>query len=397
MPVAFLSDERGGRYVPAASEPFRLGCDPDSELVDPDEGVSATHAALSYVKGEYVLVATDGCPVRVNDHVVPFMMLRDGDEIRLGPAGGRWEFRHRLEGTYRTPDASLAATWMACPAFHEVDHGPARFGDGPGVEGRDPARCRRVPDPAGGGDLVVKRLGLVRDPGEADGFLRVLSAVGGAPHPALASLVDGGLTPAEGGARRWMAARWVPGVTAAQAVARGGVDPLLALGVLRAIAHGLTHLHRRGVVHRDLSPGNVILTPDGGAVLIDFGQAVLASAGAPPSRGVVGTPGFVAPEEVIAGTGIVGPPVDCYGLAAVGYALLTGRPPAEGEDVLERLAGAARPAPAPRDLGVDLPQVLESVLLDALSQDPAERPTAGGLLRAAEFAAAQLGLGGVLS
>jgi serine/threonine protein kinase len=128
-------------------------------------------------------------------------------------------------------------------------------------------------------------------------------------------------------------------------------------------------------------------------VLIDYGQAVLIDAPGRASSAVVGTPGFIAPEEILEGRSAVSPAVDVYGLAAVGYALLTGRPPALGDDVLSTLSEALREPPRPRDLGVAVPEALEAVLLEGLAADPAARPDAAAFASALEFVGVQVGLG----
>jgi serine/threonine protein kinase len=116
--------------------------------------------------------------------------------------------------------------------------------------------------------------------------------------------------------------------------------------------------------------------------------------GAPEGRGVVGTPGYVAPEEVARGGAAVGPAADVYGTAAVGYAMLTGAPPVGGGDVLDVLARAGRPPTTPRELGVAVPEALEGALLGALHHDPARRPDAASFVRALAFADASLAVGG---
>jgi serine/threonine-protein kinase len=134
-------------------------------------------------------------------------------------------------------------------------------------------------------------------------------------------------------------------------------------------------LHARGIVHRDVAPSNIVLGPEWHATLIDYGQSLEGPGGAPRRGGVVGTPGYVSPEEVLRGGEAVGPAADVYGLAAVGYALFTGRPPAQGEDVLETLAKSNRKPPRPRELGIELPRKLEKALMKGLASDPARRPT----------------------
>jgi serine/threonine protein kinase len=237
----------------------------------------------------------------------------------------------------------------------------------------------------GGERVVWKDLAPARDgTGRQQRLLHALREV---RHPALACVLEVGI--ARGGRPRpWIATRWVEGTCAREAVAAGGIPLPGVLAVLRALAAGVASLHAAGVVHRDVAPGNVILPPAGGAVLIDFGHAVLAGEPLPESAGVVGTPGYVAPEEVLRGPAAVTTAVDVYGLGAVGYALLTGTAPASGEDVLAALAGAGRLPPRPAELGVELPAAFEAVLFEALAPDPSDRPSA------ATLAAALAGLDG---
>jgi serine/threonine protein kinase len=203
-------------------------------------------------------------------------------------------------------------------------------------------------------------------------------------------LVDGGLHTLDGGTHRWLATRYIEGSVVREVLRADGVSAPRVLSALQPLAAALEHLHARGVIHRDVAPGNVVLTT-GGAVLIDYGQAVLADEPLASSAGVVGTPGYVAPEEVLEGPAGVTPAVDVYGLCAVGYAMLTGAPPAGGEHVLDALSRAARPPIPPRDLGVDVPEALEALLLQGLDSDPAQRPDAAGLCAALDAAEASLG------
>jgi hypothetical protein len=390
VPVAFLRAGRRGGCVPVVADEFLLGAEPTCTLCEPGPGVAPRHATLTYRTGEYILAARDGLSVLVNDVSMPLMPLRDGDAVRLVAGGGEWVFRNRLEGAFRPPGASQAQAWMGHPAFRDAANGPEAFGLGEGVGGRDPARCRRV------GAVVVKGLGPARSLGEADHHLALLAAVGGASHAGMAALIDGGLAPGEGDAPlRWIARGWVRGTSARERVVAGGVSPPEVLAILEPVADALALLHRRGVVHRDVSPGNVVVTAEGRGVLIDFGQARLAAVGTPPSRGVVGTPGYVAPEEVLGEGAAVAPAVDVYGLAAVGYALLTGQAPAAGEDVLAMLAQATARPPRPSELGIEVPEALDSVLIQGLGRDPAQRPSVTAFARALAFSRTQLGLGGV--
>ncbi len=266
-------------------------------------------------------------------------------------------------------------------SFPRSEGGPDQWGASETIGGRDPARCRRV---AG---LVVKRLGRLRAEDHRARYLQLLQRIADAESPALARLVDGGIAQEDG--ERWMATAWAEGRTAREEVEAGGVDAVEMVRILRPVAEGLARMHAHGLVHRDVSPGNVIVTEDGG-VLIDYGQTILIEDGAPPSRGVVGTPGFVAPEEVLEGGAAVAPPVDVFGLAAVGYALVTGAPPARGEDVLDVLAQAAALPPRPSELCVDMPESIDLVLMRGLAREPTERPSAADFARSLQLARAGL-------
>lgn len=239
---------------------------------------------------------------------------------------------------------------------------------------------------------VLKRLPPARAAAADARHLALLDALSRVSHAHLARVVAGGVN-RDGERVRWLATRFVEGTSAKDVVARGGLPPDRTLAVLQAASRGLEHLHAGGVVHRDIAPGNVILRVDGGAVLIDFGNAVLTGRPLPYSAGIVGTPGYVAPEVVVRGAAAVTPAVDIYGLAAVGYALLTGGAPAQGEDLLDTVAGAARPPPRPRDLGVDVSDDFEATLLEALAPDPVVRPDAATLVAALAALDGQAGPG----
>jgi serine/threonine-protein kinase len=381
------------------SDPYRIGRDPSCHLVVDESRVAPQHARVRYVKGEHVLSGEGGAPVQVNGHPAPMMPLRTGDLVTLTPADDPrplcLRFVSRIQGTFVPPGTSIGTAWLGHPGRQERAEGPDRFGPGEPLGGRDASRCRRAVEPETGAAVVVKRLGPVRTGPEADRWLLALEALAGAPHPDVAPVVDGGIVAEEpsGPALRWIACRHEEGRALRDLLAEGPLPFRAAVRALRSLARAVAHLHRRGVVHRDVSPGNVIVRPGGGAALVDLGHTVLAGA-ATSGRGVVGTPGFVAPEEVLGGTTAVDPAADVYGLGAVGYAMLTGAAPATGTDVLETLAAAGSAPLPPRALGVSLPEAFEAALLAALDRDPARRPDAEAFERAVVFAEALTSLTG---
>src|SRR5262249_50844232 len=146
-----------------------------------------------------------------------------------------------------------------------------------------------------------------------------------------------------------------------------------------------------GVIHRDLKPANVLLQPqaaggEGGLPWLpkvaDFGLAkqleglasVAAGTPATQSGAILGTPQYMAPEQVRGQSKQVGPAADGYALGAMLYELLTDRPPFQGQETLEILMQVAHDEPvSPRRLKQSVPRDLETICLKCLAKDPARR------------------------
>ena len=393
MPVAFQRMDEFGSRVPVATLPFWLGTAVENELVVFGDGVRARHARVRYVKGEYMISAQDEAPLWVNNEPTPFMVLRDGDQVALAdpldPEGERFVFCNRMEGAFVPPGASIAQAWSAHPGSADPQNGPDQFGEGEPVGARSPGTLFKVSVPARGGSLLVKRLRQVGSPSAADEALVLLGKLAGAAHPNLAPVVDGGLERRQGEITVWMATRWVEGTPASVAIARGGADAPEAIDVLQGVARAISHLHGRRLLHRDVTPNNVVCSHRGG-VLIDLGSAVVEDPEAPASKGVVGTPGYVAPELVLADGGPATRAADIYGLSAVGYALLTGTPPVQGRDLLDTLAQAGRMPPRLQDMGITVSPTLEGLLFQGLLPDPAARPDAEKFVAILDLVSAEL-------
>jgi tetratricopeptide (TPR) repeat protein len=142
----------------------------------------------------------------------------------------------------------------------------------------------------------------------------------------------------------------------------------------------LDHAHGRGVWHLDIKGANVKIGPAGAAVVLDWGLARLAAPadGEPPAGAGAagGTPAFMAPEQAESPTDRLGPHTDVYGLGALLYLLLTGRPPhpeAAGRGREELVAALGRPVVPPRAAWPGVPAALEAVCLKALAAEPADR------------------------
>jgi WD40 repeat protein len=166
---------------------------------------------------------------------------------------------------------------------------------------------------------------------------------------------------------------------------RGGV-PWLARAsaeLVQTVARAMHYAHTQGVIHRDLKPANILLTADGAPKVSDFGLARRTPPGdvtepvrdaATQTGAILGTPGYLAPEQAAGHSRDVGPTADIYGLGAILYALLTGRPPFQGVSVLETLEQVrSQEAVPPRQLQAGLPRDLETICLKCLRKESEKR------------------------
>jgi serine/threonine-protein kinase len=143
--------------------------------------------------------------------------------------------------------------------------------------------------------------------------------------------------------------------------------------ILGQVASAFGYAHRRGVVHRDIKPGNILIDDEGWVVVTDFGIAKVSQAPQLTSTGLsVGTPTYMSPEQVM-GQGVTGAS-DQYSLGVVAYEMLTGKPPFEGTGTMAMMyAHVHHPPPPVEELRPDCPQGLRAAVTRMLAKDPAER------------------------
>jgi len=222
-------------------------------------------------------------------------------------------------------------------------------------------------------EVAVKALrdDLVHDPAFQARFLQEARAAANLLHPNIVTIYDFG----HDASRYFLVMEYVQGTDLKTYLRRRGrltVQEAVELGI--QISSGVGYAHRAGLVHCDLKPQNILVSPDGRAKITDFGIArALASIEPDETSEVVwGSPQYMAPEQAAGGP--PSPSSDVYGIGVILFELLTGRLPFDSEnaDELTQLHLSA-PPPSPRRFNPDLPPALEQIVLKVLAKEPSAR------------------------
>jgi regulation of enolase protein 1 (concanavalin A-like superfamily) len=221
--------------------------------------------------------------------------------------------------------------------------------------------------------LKVIRPEIVDKPGIAQRFTREARATAAIKHDHIVTIYQVG----QENGLPYLSMEYLMGMSLAQWLNRGHIPSVdLALRIGREIALGLSAAHQRGLIHRDIKPGNIWLeAPSGRVKILDFGMArsVREDVEITRSGTVMGSPAYMAPEQ--ARGEAVGSGSDLFGLGCVMYRLCTGHLPFEGETVMAVLTALSTTMPRPpRDWREELPPALSELVLRLLAKDPAHRP-----------------------
>ena len=219
--------------------------------------------------------------------------------------------------------------------------------------------------------VAVKELPATTDPGLRDRFRQEALALARLSHPHVVQVYD---FVEEEDERLYMAMELVEGGDLETLMRDRPPSLARALEIGRQVATGLGFAHKRGIVHRDVKPLNILLTKEGLAKVTDFGLARLTEASMHTVEGaVMGSPRYMSPEQ--AAGKIADARSDVYAFGATLFHLVTGRPPFDGDTASVLAQHITQPPPPPSSINPQIRRELDVLMGRMLAKDPAARPS----------------------
>ena len=198
-------------------------------------------------------------------------------------------------------------------------------------------------------------------------------------HPNIVPIYEVG----EHSGQHYFSMGFVDGESLSSRIARDPLPPSDAARLVELVATAVQYAHEQGVIHRDLKPANILLDKAGQPYVSDFGLAkrLQVESSLTTAGQVMGTPGYMPPEQATGNIELVAESADVYGLGAILYASLTGRPPFQADNPVDTLSQVVEREPvSPRLLNPSVSRDLETICLKCLEKDRRKRYSSAGNL-----------------
>ena len=359
-------------------------------MTDPHDGLSDRERRLGEIVFAYLESAERGEAPPANDWLAAhaefaaelreFLEHREIVERAAGPV------RDLVRGFPSGSNVGLSDTTGWCRAAgaeeppllpyqiasYELLEELGRGGMGVVYKARQANPCRLVA-------LKMIRPDCLPSQGDVQRFLREVEALAALDHPNIVPVYEVGRH--EG--RSFYTMKLIEGGSLDAHLGRFCGAPEMAVRLVSVVAAAVCHAHRRGIIHRDIKPSNILLDADGRPYLVDFGLAwhIEDHLALTETGHLLGTPSYLAPERIRGGGKQATTATDVYGLGAVLYSLLAGRPPFWGENLYEVLEQVVRhPPDSLRRLNRRVDRDLETICLKCLEKAPEKRYLCAGEL-----------------
>lgn len=227
--------------------------------------------------------------------------------------------------------------------------------------------------------IKMIRSGCLASEDEVNRFHTEARSVASLAHPNIVTVYHCG----ECDGHHYFSMDFIPGTDLAKKLDSGPMSPKEAVRYTRDVARAIDYAHQQGVIHRDLKPANVLIDETDEVVVTDFGLAkqVGSDKGLTATGATLGTPSYMAPEQAAGKSDEQGASIDIYAIGAILYALLTGKPPFQGESVLQTIMQVIhRPAPTVRQSHPNVHSDLDTIVTKCLEKLPARRYATAGEL-----------------